>query len=126
MNVAQVVTPEDGSAKIFDVNSFDMIGMIQLKKKDDENNSEATCIAWFYDSRKKDTHEQRRSGRITVHDANAEDLNQTMVKELTSVHGGSNGVVCMAYNGEYECVVSCDQSGGVEAWSADPEEEFER
>ena len=50
----------------------------------------------------------------------------TMVKELTSVHGGSNGVVCMAYNGEYECVVSCDQSGGVEAWSADPEEEFGR
>ena len=128
-----VTLGEDGSAKVFDVNSFDMIGMIQLKKKEDENNSEATCIAWLYDSRKKRHHASKQlfavgdsSGRITVHDANAEDLNQTMVKELTSVHGGSNGVVCMAYNGEYECVVSCDQSGGVEAWSADPEEEFER
>ena len=124
---------EDGSAKIFDVNSFDMIGMIKLKKKDD-NNSEATCVAWLYDSRKKKTPREQtivrrrraRAGGVTAHDANAEDLNQTMVKELTSVHGGSNGVVCMAYNGEYECVVSCDQSGGVEAWSADPEEEFER
>ena len=128
-----VTLGEDGSAKVFDVNSFDMIGMIQLKKKDDENNSEATCIAWLYDSRKKRHHASKQlfavgdsSGRITVHDANAEDLNQTMVKELTSVHNNNGGVVCMAYNGEYECVVSCDQSGGVEAWSADPEEEFER
>jgi peptidylprolyl isomerase domain and WD repeat-containing protein 1 len=137
---------EDGSAKIFDVNSFDMIGMIKLNGED-ENGGHPTCIAWMYDSRKKNHHASKQlfavgdsSGRITIHDANCEDLNQTMVKELRDVHGSSNsntnndrgnsssngGVVCMAYNSEYECVVSCDQSGGVEAWSADPEEEFGR
>ena len=139
---------EDGSAKIFDVNSFDMIGMITLhtSKDDDDDDgdddrdgksaagtSEPTCIAWLYDSRKKGHHASKQlfavgdsTGRITIYDANINDLNQTKVKKLTNVHGSSGGVVCMAYNSEYECVVSCDQTGGVEAWSADPEEEFQR
>ncbi len=133
---------EDGSAKIFDVNSFDMIGMITLHTSKDDGDdrdgksagtSEPTCIAWLYDSRKKGHHASKQlfavgdsTGRITIYDANINDLNQTKVKKLTNVHGSSGGVVCMAYNSEYECVVSCDQTGGVEAWSADPEEEFQR
>ena len=81
---------EDGSAKIFDVNSFDMIGMITLHTSKDDGDDgtvktpgrQPTYRVAVRFAEKRASRVQQlfavgdSTGRITIYDANINDLNR--------------------------------------------------
>jgi peptidylprolyl isomerase domain and WD repeat-containing protein 1 len=104
---------DDKTIKLFDVVTFDLLSMINLK-------AASPCICWVH---------KRGSGpllavavgkEIWIYDGRGE--SQTPFHVLKSVHRAP--VVAMAFNSTYDCVVSADESGMLEYWR--PAGDFER
>ncbi|KIW03354.1 uncharacterized protein PV09_05562 [Verruconis gallopava] len=106
----------DGTVKIFDVVTFDLLAMIQF---DDM----PSIVCWVH---KKGASlpllavGMADKAEIRVFDGRGE--NQTPLHVLKNLH--RTPVATMAFNNEYDCVVSADEGGMVEYWS--PSSNYEK
>ena len=106
----------DGTVKIFDVVTFDLLAMLQL-------DGVPNCVCWI--------HKRGASlpllavgmvekPEIIVFDGRGE--NQTPLRVLKGLH--RSPVSVMGFNNEYDCVVSADEGGMLEYWS--PSNNYEK
>lgn len=98
----------DNSVKIFDVITFDLLAMFTL---------EATpkCVCWVHNrgaSLPLLAVSLATEKSIRIYDGRGE--NQQPLHTITSLH--RSPVSLMAYNNEYDCVVSADEGGMMEYW----------
>ena len=106
----------DGTVKIFDVVTFDLLAMIDL-------GGMPGCVCWCH--RKGASLPllavgMKEKSEIRIYDGRGE--NQTPVHVLKSLH--RMPVVAMAFNNEWDCVVSGDEGGMLEYWS--PSNNYEK
>ncbi|CAN9217852.1 unnamed protein product [Alternaria alternata] len=98
----------DKTIKIFDVVTFDLLAMLTV-----EYTPRAVC--WLHGrgaSFPQLAVSSEENGWIRIYDGRGE--NPEPLQTLKSVHRAS--VSIMAYNNEFDCVVSVDQGGMVEYW----------
>jgi len=110
---------EDGTLKIFDVLSFDMINMFNLPYQP------GVC-EWIFQKatgRHAVACAETRTGRIHLYNLNCkmEEGHPVPVAQI-SLH--SKPVTLIKYNYTYETVVSVDSSGMIEYWSPSPDYGF--
>lgn len=106
----------DNTVKIFDVVTFDLLAMLSL-----DYAPKAVC--WVHGrgaSLPQLAVSSEENSHIRIYDGRGE--NQEPLHTLKSVH--KTPVTLMAYNNEYDCVVSIDQGGMVEYWR--PNGNFEK
>lgn len=106
----------DGTVKIFDVVTFDLLAMIQL-------DGAPSCVCWVHKrgaSLPLLAVGMADSNEIRVFDGRGE--NQTPLHVMKSLH--RSPVVAMAFNNDYDCVVSSDEGGMLEYWS--PSNNYEK
>ncbi|KAE9985184.1 hypothetical protein EG328_007724 [Venturia inaequalis] len=99
----------DNTVKIFDVVTFDLLAMLQL-------DAIANCICWVHArgaSIPLLAVAVAGSAQIQIYDGRGE--NQQPLHTLKSLHRFPVSV--MAFNNEYDCVISGDESGMLEYWS---------
>jgi peptidylprolyl isomerase domain and WD repeat-containing protein 1 len=100
---------EDGTVKIFDVVTFDLLAVLNL-------DGVSGCVCWVHGkgaSLPLLAVGMATSGEIRVFDGRGE--NQTPIHVIKGLH--RTPVAAMAFNNEYACVVSADEGGMVEYWS---------
>ena len=98
----------DKTVKIFDVVTFDLLAMLSL-----EYVPKAVC--WVHGrgaSLPQLALSSEETGLIRIYDGRGE--NPEPIHTLKGVH--KTPVALMAYNSEYDCVVSIDQGGMIEYW----------
>ncbi|CEH19448.1 peptidyl-prolyl cis-trans isomerase [Ceraceosorus bombacis] len=98
----------DGSVKVFDVQNFDLINMLQLPYV-------PRACAWVHKGGRAGTLlavAEQGSSTVRFYDGRGEG---TPSAEATGVHRAP--VHLLAYNELYDCIVSSDTSGMVEYWS---------
>lgn len=98
----------DKSVKIFDVATFDMIGMIKV-------DFEPGCACWgFKNTSGNETLviSDKNSPNIYIFDAR-EGNNES--KDVVQFH--SSPVIGMGYNEPFDCIISTDKKGTIEYWS---------
>lgn len=99
----------DGSVKIFDVITFDLLAMLNPEVA-------PRCVAYVHGrgasfpllAVSNDT-----DPTISIYDGRGE--NQTPIHRLEKLH--RSPVSLMSYNNQYDCVVSIDEGGMIEYWS---------
>lgn len=103
----------DRSAKVFDVATFDMIGMIKTE-------FEPGYVSWGF---------KKTGGKeyLMISDKNSPDIYIFNPREGNSapesiVKFHSSPVVGMAYNEAFDCVISTDKKGAIEYWSPSTKE----
>ena len=100
---------QDGTIKIFDVVAFDLLAMIQLS-------SPARAICWVH---KRGSSipllavVQETKTHIDIYDGRGE--NQEPIDQVSGLH--KSPVLLLAYNPQYDCVISSDEGGMIEYWS---------
>ena len=107
----------DGTVKIFDVVTFDLLAMLSLE------GGTPGCVCWCHGkgaSLPLLAVGMRGSGEIRIYDGRGD--NQTPVHVLKNLH--RSPVVAMAFNNEWGCVVSGDEGGMLEYWS--PSNNYEK
>ena len=103
----------DKLVKLFDVENFDMYGMLQLTFT-------PKCLCWVYGrgspfpllavSDDESSHVSTYDGRGTTHEP---------IDTVLTIH--NSPVHCIVYNSKYGCAVSADGSGQVEYWKPKPD-----
>ena len=99
----------DNTIKIFDVMSFDLLTVIQLKKP-------PKTICWIHKrgaSLPLLAVSEDESGTISIYDGRGEI--QDPIDTISDMH--KSPVVAMSYNNAYDCVISAEENGSVEYWS---------
>ncbi|OAL33886.1 hypothetical protein AYO20_06897 [Fonsecaea nubica] len=104
---------EDGTIKIFDVITFDLLSILNLE-------SPASCICWVHRRGASPILAVARGKEIHIYDDPGN--SQTPVQTLSSLHRAP--VVAMAYNPAFNCVVSADSTGMIEYWQ--PGDNYEK
>lgn len=99
---------QDKSVKIFDVATFDMIGMVKVE-------FEPGCASWGF---------KNTSGKeyLVISDKNSHDIHIFDARDVNGestfvVHFHSSPVVGMVYNEQFDCIISTDKKGTIEYWS---------
>lgn len=98
----------DNSVKIFDVVNFDLLTILNL-------NYIPLCLCWVHGggaSFPKLAVSEGEGSKIRIYDGRGE--SQDPIHTINSLH--KRPVSVMAYNNEYDCVVSADEGGMVEYW----------
>lgn len=98
----------DGSVKIFDVETFDLLAMLQPE-------IQPKCVCYVHGTGSSYpilAVSCETDGRIILFDGRGE--KQTPVHTINGVH--RKPVHAMAYNNAYDCVISADESGMIEYW----------
>ncbi|KAF1987725.1 peptidyl-prolyl cis-trans isomerase-like protein [Aulographum hederae CBS 113979] len=99
----------DNSIKIYDVVTFDLLAMLTLEVS-------PKCICWVHRRGASlpllAVSTEVDSG-VRIYDGRGD--NQQPIHTITNVH--RSPVTTMAFNNEYDCVVSADNNGMVEYWS---------
>ena len=98
----------DGSIKIFDVETFDLLAMLQPE-------AQPKCICYVHGTGSSYpvlAVTSETDGRIMLFDGRGE--NQTPMHTINGLH--RKPVHAMAYNNAYDCVISADESGMIEYW----------
>lgn len=98
----------DNTIKIFDVVTFDLLAML-------EPDTPPKCVCFVHghgSSYPVLAVSTEADGRIMIYDGRGE--NQKPIHSITSLH--RKPVNLMAYNNQYDCVVSVDEAGMVEYW----------
>ncbi|KAF2265657.1 peptidyl-prolyl cis-trans isomeras-like protein, partial [Lojkania enalia] len=106
----------DKTAKIFDVVTFDLLSMLNLEYA-------PMAVCWVHGrgaSFPLLAVSSEENPWIRIYDGRGE--NQEPLHTLKSVHRAP--VALMAYNNEYDCVISVDQGGMIEYWR--PSDPFEK
>ncbi|KAF2168803.1 hypothetical protein M409DRAFT_52809 [Zasmidium cellare ATCC 36951] len=99
----------DGTVKIFDVETFDLLAMLEPEKPPN-----AVCFVHGHGSSYPILAVSNQTdGGISMYDGRGE--NQTPLHVISSLH--RKPVHVMAYNNAYDCVVSADENGMVEYWT---------
>ena len=99
---------QDGSIKIFDVETFDLLSMLQPE-------APVKCICYVHGTGSSYpvlAVSSEADGRIMLFDGRGE--KQTPIHTITGLH--RKPVQAMGYNNAYDCIVSADESGMVEYW----------
>lgn len=101
---------QDRTIKIFDVATFDMIGMIKV-------DFEPGCACWGFKGTKGKEY-------LVVSEKDGPGIHLYDVRDPTGASNEagalsfhSSPVVCMAYNEAFDCVISTDAKGMIEYWS---------
>lgn len=100
----------DATIKVFDVATFDMIGMIKL-------DFEPGCACWGFKGTKGKEYlvvSEKKGPGIHLYDVR-DPANANNDASALSFH--SSPVVAMAFNDTHECVISTDSKGAIEYWS---------
>ncbi|KAK4499816.1 hypothetical protein PRZ48_008002 [Zasmidium cellare] len=98
----------DGTVKIFDVETFDLLAMLEPEKPPN-----AVCFVHGHGSSYPILAvSSQHDGSISIYDGRGE--NQTPLHVISSLH--RKPVHVMAYNNAYDCVISADENGMVEYW----------
>jgi peptidylprolyl isomerase domain and WD repeat-containing protein 1 len=106
----------DGTVKIFDVVTFDLLAMVQL-------DGTPNCLCWVHKrgaSLPLLAVSMADKNEIRIFDGRGE--NQIPLHVLKNLH--RSPVAIMAFNNEYDCVVSGDEGGMLEYWS--PSNNYEK
>lgn len=100
---------KDGTVKIWDVETFDLIAVLNLDKP-------PSSICWIHGRGRGGLPllavGNEIDGEIAIYDGRGE--KEAPVHVLQSVHRAS--VVAMGYNQHFDCVISADASGMLEYW----------
>lgn len=99
----------DGTVKIFDVVTFDLLSVINLDKM-------PKCICWIHQrgaSLPMLAVSTESSPDIRIYDGRG--TTEEPVKIIQKLHRQT--VTTMAFNNEYNCVISADEGGMIEYWS---------
>jgi len=107
---------DDGTIKIFDVVTFDLLSMIKIDKT-------PKCICWIHRrgaSLPMLAVSTELSSDIRIYDGRG--TTEEPVKIVQKLH--RQPVTTMAFNNEYDCVISADESGMIEYWS--PSSNYEK
>ena len=105
---SHATTGADGTIKIFDVVTFDLLAMIEPKVP-------PKCVCFVHGTGSSFpllAVSNERDGRIMIFDGRGE--NQTPIHTISGIH--RKPVHLMAYNNAYDCVVSADENGMIEYW----------
>lgn len=106
----------DKTVKIFDVVTFDLLATLQLE-------IEPRCVSWVH-KRGASLPLLAVSGgsdsSISIYDGRGE--NQKPIRILPNIH--RKPVTLMAFNNDFDCVVSVDEGGMIEYWS--PTNDYEK
>lgn len=98
----------DGTIKIFDVETFDLLAMLEPEKAPN-----AVCFVHGHGSSYPTMAVSNQGdGGISIYDGRGE--NQSPLHTISSLHRKS--VHVMAYNNAFDCVISADESGMIEYW----------
>ncbi|KAF2669733.1 peptidyl-prolyl cis-trans isomerase cyp15 [Microthyrium microscopicum] len=106
----------DGTVKVFDVVTFDLLAMLQLGEN-------PRCVCWVHKrgaSLPLLAVSVESSADIRIYDGRC--TSEEPLHVIKKLHRSS--VVTMAFNNEYDCVVSADQGGMLEYWS--PSNNYEK
>lgn len=106
----------DNSVKIFDVVNFDLLAFVNL-------DFAPLCVCWVHGrgaSFPRLAISEASSGKIYIHDGTG--VNQVPLDTIKHLH--RRPVSVMAYNNDYDCVVSADEGGMLEYWR--PSGSFEK
>jgi peptidylprolyl isomerase domain and WD repeat-containing protein 1 len=98
----------DGTVKIFDVVNFDLLALLEPAVP-------PKCVCYVHGTGSSYpllAVSNQSDGRIAIYDGRGE--NQTPIHTVTALH--RKPVNIMAYNREYDCVISTDEGGMVEYW----------
>ena len=98
----------DGTVKIFDVETFDLLAMIEPEVP-------PKCVCFVHGTGSSYpllAVSSERDGCIMIFDGRGE--NQTPIHTISGLH--RKPVHLMAYNNAYDCVVSADENGMIEYW----------
>jgi len=102
----------DGSIKIFDVVTFDLLSQLIP-------NDKPRCICYVYGSGSSfPLLAVTSSAKIDVYDGEHEKL----LYSTSKLH--KSPIITMVYNTKYDCVISADESGMIEYWQ--PTEQFDK
>ena len=104
---------EDKTIKLFDVESFDLLSIINVEKA-------ATSMCWVHRRGAPPLLAVALGKDINIYDGRGE--KQERLYSLTSLHRAD--VVAMAYNAVFDCVISADASGMLEYWQ--PGDSYEK
>lgn len=100
---------KDGTVKIWDVDTFDLIAVLNLEKT-------PTVLCWVHGRGRGGLPllavGNELDGEIAIHDGRGG--KEDPVHVLKGLHRTS--VVAMGYNNQYDCVVSADNNGMLEYW----------
>jgi peptidylprolyl isomerase domain and WD repeat-containing protein 1 len=99
---------EDGTVKIFDVVTFDLLAMLEPEVR-------PRCVCFVHGTGSSFpllAISSEVDGKIMLFDGKGE--NQTPIHTVTGLH--RKPVHLMAYNNAYDCVLSADESGMIEYW----------
>jgi peptidylprolyl isomerase domain and WD repeat-containing protein 1 len=96
---------DDKTIKLYDVVTFDLLSMINL-------DTAPSCICWVHRRGSAPLLAVAVGKEIRIYDGRGG--NQTPLHVSRSIHRAP--VVAMAFNPEYDCVVSADDSGMLEYW----------
>ena len=119
----------DGSVKVWDVENFDLVAIIDNPFADSQGGHDArvketpSCLCWVHRSGggvPMLAVGSERDGNIAIWDGRGEA--QAPIFMIKGVH--REPVVCMVYNAVVDCVVSADEGGMVEYWT--PTEKAEK
>ncbi|KZV73739.1 peptidyl-prolyl cis-trans isomerase [Peniophora sp. CONT] len=105
---------EDGTAKVFDIQNFDMINMFKLGYI-----PRACC--WVHKRGQVQgllAISETGSGKIHIYDGRG---NETPLETISKLHKAP--VHLLTYSDRYDCIISADEAGFVEYWQ--PSEPFE-
>ena len=98
----------DGTVKVFDVVTFDLLAMLEL-----ETPPKCVCFVHGHGSSYPVLAVSSEvDGRIELYDGRGE--NQKPMHTIAGLH--RKPVHLMAYNDEYDCVISADENGMLEYW----------
>lgn len=104
---------DDNTIKIFDVITFDLLSILNLEQA-------ASCICWVH-----------RRGAVpilaagvgkAIHIYDGRGNSQTPIHVIPSLHRAP--VVALAYNPQFDCVISADSTGMIEYWQ--PGDSYEK
>ncbi|KAK3047193.1 Peptidyl-prolyl cis-trans isomerase cyp15 [Extremus antarcticus] len=99
---------EDGTVKVFDVVTFDLLAMLQP-----ESGAKAVCFVHSAGAAVPLLAvSSDQDGKIAIYDGRGE--RQTPLHNITRLH--RKPVHLFAYNNAYDCVISADESGMMEYW----------
>ena len=106
---------KDGTVKVWDVVTFDLVAVINVTKT-------PICVRWVHGrggglpllAVGNDV-----DGEISVFDGRGETQEPAFV--IKNVH--KRPVTCIAYNVEWDCAISADESGMIEYWQPRPDAE---
>jgi peptidylprolyl isomerase domain and WD repeat-containing protein 1 len=96
---------DDGTVKVFDVITFDLLSIINLEQS-------ASCICWVHRRGASPVLAVAVGKDVHIYDASGE--LQKPMHTLSGLH--RSPVAAMAYNPAFDCVVSADTSGMLEYW----------